>query len=127
MRNTFEASVLAASLIAGGLAAPAATAAPAAAPAAPASSSSNADTGAPAGGAEGWFSFPQSLNPAEWLKRELDGYATMSSKLAEGDFAGSLRGLGQAASVVAAVTIGDFVIGQATELVMRAIRNSNAR
>lgn len=65
---------------------------------------------------------PDTANPVELLKQEIQGYAMMSSGLFTGDFEQSSRGSSQATSVILPVFIGVLVIGQIIELVMRGMR-----
>lgn len=67
-------------------------------------------------------SIPDTANPWELFKMELQGSTMMSSGLFTGDFAQSSRGSSQATSVVIPVLVGLFVIGQLSELVLRGLR-----
>ena len=74
---------------------------------------------------QGWAagsSIPDTANPIELWKQEVQGLGMMSSGLATGDFAQSSRGSSQATSVIIPVLVGSLVIGQLIELVMRGLR-----
>ena len=82
----------------------------------------------PGGGKEfvqGWATgsaVPDTANPVELLKQEVQGSTMMSSGLFTGDFAQSSRGSSQATSVILPVFLGVMVIGQLVELLMRGLR-----
>ena len=65
---------------------------------------------------------PDTANPVELFKQELQGSSMMSSGMFTGDWAQSSRGSSQATSVIIPVLLGLLVIGQVTELVMRGLR-----
>lgn len=65
---------------------------------------------------------PDTANPAELMKQEIQGSAMMSSGLFTGDFPQSSRGSSQASSVILPVMLGVFVVGQVLELIMRGFR-----
>ena len=67
---------------------------------------------------------PDTANPVELLKQELQGSSMMSSGMFTGDWAQSSRGSSQATSVIIPVLLGLLVIGQVTELVMRGLRHA---
>lgn len=74
---------------------------------------------------QGWAagsSIPDTANPIELWKQEVQGLGMMSSGLFTGDFAQSSRGSSQATSVIIPVVVGSIVIGQLIELVMRGLR-----
>ena len=65
---------------------------------------------------------PDTANPVELLKQEIQGSSMMVNGLFTGDFAQSSRGSSQSSSVILTVLLGVFVAGQALELVMRGLR-----
>lgn len=65
---------------------------------------------------------PDTANPVELLKQEIQGSTMMSSGLFTGDFAQSSRGSSQATSVILPVFLGVIVIGQVIEWLMRGVR-----
>lgn len=65
---------------------------------------------------------PDTANPIELWKQEVQGLGMMSSGLFTGDFAQSSRGSSQATSVIIPVLIGSLVLGQLMELMMRGFR-----
>lgn len=67
-------------------------------------------------------SVPQTANPVELLKQEVQGSAQMSSGLFTGDFALSSGGSSKSASVVLTVLVGWLVLGSLVELIMRGAR-----
>lgn len=74
---------------------------------------------------QGWAAgstIPDTANPIELWKQEVQGLGMMSSGLFTGDFAQSSRGSSQATSVIIPVLVGSLVIGQLIELVMRGLR-----
>lgn len=115
MRKTLTSGLLVSTLFLGVVEAPAAQAAPAAA-------SDTRDERA----AE-WvdnLTIPDTANPRELTKRELDGFRTMAEGVVSGDREQAASGLGQAVSVILAVFVSVVVVGQLVELVMRGIRNA---
>lgn len=76
---------------------------------------------------QGWAvgsAIPDTANPVELFKQELQGSSMMSSGIFTGDWAQSSRGSSQATSVIIPVLLGLLVIGQTTELVMRGLRSA---
>lgn len=74
---------------------------------------------------QGWATgsaIPDTANPVELLKQEIQGSTMMSSGLFTGDFAQSSRGSSQATSVILPVFLGVIVIGQVIEWLMRGVR-----
>ncbi|SDS12912.1 hypothetical protein [Corynebacterium timonense] len=69
-------------------------------------------------------SIPNTANPIELLKQELQGNLMMSSGLFTGDFAQSSRGSSQALSVYLPILIGAIAIGQLIEVVVSNLRNA---
>jgi len=67
-------------------------------------------------------SIPNTANPIELSKQELQGSSMMFNGLAEGDWAQSSRGSSQATSVILTIAIGSMVVGQLIELLMRGLR-----
>lgn len=67
-------------------------------------------------------SIPDTANPVELFKQELQGSSMMAKGLFTGDFAQSSRGSSQSTSVILAVFLGVMVIGQVVELIMRGVR-----
>lgn len=117
MRKTLTSGLLVGTLLLGAVQAPAASAA-ADEPSAPVSADARA--------AE-WvdnLAVPDTANPRELTKRELDGFRTMAEGVVSGDREQAASGLGQAVSVILAVFVSVVVVGQLVELVMRGIRNA---
>lgn len=115
MRKTLTSGLLVSTLFLGAVEAPAAQVAPAAA-----SDTRDERT------AE-WvdnLTIPDTANPRELTKRELDGFRTMAEGVVSGDREQAASGLGQAVSVILAVFVSVVVVGQLVELVMRGIRNA---
>lgn len=115
MRKTLTSGLLVSTLFLGTVEAPAAQAAPAA-------TSDTRDERA-----AGWtdnLTIPDTVNPRELTKRELDGFRTMAEGVVSGDREQAASGLGQAVSVILAVFVSVVVVGQLVELVMRGIRNA---
>lgn len=69
-------------------------------------------------------SIPNTANPIELLKQELQGNLMMSSGFFTGDFAQSSRGSSQALSVYLPILVGTLVIGQLIELGVSALRQA---
>ncbi|WP_301925165.1 hypothetical protein [Corynebacterium glaucum] len=67
-------------------------------------------------------SIPNTVNPIELSKQELQGSSMMFNGLTEGDWAQSSRGSSQATSVMLTIAIGSMVVGQLIELLMRGLR-----
>lgn len=111
MRNSLIAPLLAGALIAGAAQAPAHAASPDARGERTAEWTDN-------------LAVPDTANPRELTKRELDGFRTMAEGVVSGDREQAASGLGQAVSVILAVFVSVVVVGQLVELVMRGIRNA---
>lgn len=115
MRKTLTSGLLVSTLVLGAVEAPVAQAAPAAA--------SDARDERAAGWTDN-LAVPDTANPRELTKRELDGFRTMAEGVVSGDTDKAASGFGQAVSVILAVFVSVVVVGQLVELVMRGIRNA---
>lgn len=114
MRNSLVAGATAGALILSSLQAPIATA-----------HSSEEPGGAQSSGTQS--SAPDSVKPVELLKKEVGGYANMSSGLLTADADKFAEGFRQAAGVLIPVFLGTIAIGSVVELVMRGLRMANQR
>lgn len=65
---------------------------------------------------------PESFNPIDLARRELEGSSMMSSGSSTGDVALSARGMGQALSTLGTVFLAVTLLGQAVEWIMRGLR-----
>lgn len=74
---------------------------------------------------QGWAkgsAIPDTANPLEWTKSEIQGSAKMSSGLFSGDLTQSSQGSSQATSSLLLTFFSLFLIGQTIELITRGLR-----